>query len=415
MIPYKKHILDNGLTLIVHRDKSTPVTAVSVIYKVGSRNENPHQTGLAHLFEHLMFGGSKHVKDFDAPIQSAGGENNAFTNNDLTNFYCILPGDNLDTAFWLESDRMASLQLNQKKLDNQKSVVIEEFKETCLNEPYGDVWHHISELAYQEHPYRWPVIGMDQSHISDVTLEDAKVFYKKHYHPSNAILTVAGPLTFRQVLKKVTHWFGDIPPQTTQSVSFPVEKPMLERRFKEVYGEVPSDALYICFPMSDRLSPDYYITDLVSDILAGGRSSRLYQQLVKEKEIFTYIDAYVTGTNDQGLLLIEGKISPGSSIESAEAAIWDILEELKTNGIPERELRKLKNKVESTLVYSEISVMAKAINLGIFESMGDADLINREVAMYRAITAEELQKCMQNLFNPSSCAVLYYRMKEQEA
>lgn len=412
MIPYRKHILDNGLTLLVHRDKSTPVTAVSIVYKVGSKYESPEMTGLAHLFEHLMFGGSKHVKDFDAPIQNAGGENNAFTNNDITNFYCILPGDNLDTALWLESDRMAALNLTQKKLDNQKNVVIEEFKETCLNEPYGDVWHHISELAYHKHPYRWPVIGLTPDHVEAVKLEDAKQFYKKHYNPSNAILSIAGPMTFSEVLKKVNYWFGDIPSSSTSNGTLPQEEPITGRRFKEVSGDVPSDALYMMFPMCDRLAPEYYVVDLISDILSGGRSSRLYQELVKEREIFTYIDAYVTGTDDNGLLLIEGKTNPGHTLESAEEAIWQVLEKLKKKAIPVRELKKLKNKVESTLVFSEISVMAKSINLAIFESLGDAGLINREVAMYRAISSEDLHLQMQQMFDREAVAVLYYRKQD---
>jgi len=413
MIPYRKHILDNGLTLLVHRDKSTPVTAVSVVYKVGSKNESPEMTGLAHLFEHLMFGGSKHVKDFDAPIQNAGGENNAFTNNDITNFYCILPGDNLDTALWLESDRMAALHLTQKKLDNQKNVVIEEFKETCLNEPYGDVWHHISELAYQAHPYRWPVIGLTPEHVEVVKLEDAKQFYKKHYTPSNAIISIAGPMTFAEVLKKVNYWFGDIPSAAPPNGTLPQEGPITSRRFKEVSGDVPSDALYMMFPMCDRLAPEYYVIDLISDILSGGRSSRLYQELVKDQEIFTYIDCYVTGTDDNGLLLIEGKTNPGHSLESAEEAVWQVLEKLKKTAIPVRELKKLKNKVESTLVFSEISVMAKSINLAIFEALGDAGLINREVAMYRAISSEDLHQQMKQLFDRDRVAVLYYRKQEE--
>ena len=409
MIPFKKHTLPNGLTLITHFDKSTPVTATSLIYKVGSRNEHPQMTGLAHLFEHLMFGGSKHIPDFDTPIQNAGGENNAFTNNDLTNFYCILPGENIDTALWLESDRMAALHLTEKKLKNQQKVVIEEFKETCLNEPYGDVWHHISELAYATYPYKWPVIGSTFEHIQKVTLEDATAFYHNHYHPGNAILSIAGPLPFSKIEEKVNHWFGDIPSaQSPEPIT--IFEPFMERRvFREVYGDVPAEALYMAFPMCDRLSPEYYVSDLISDILSGGRSSILYQELVKQQELFTYIDAYITGTAGPGLFIVEGKLAPGKSLEEGEDAVWKILESLQRKPISFKELYKLKNKVESTLSFSEISVMSKAINLAVFESLGDAGLINREVAMYRAITREEIHRQAEQLFQKDRVAVIYYK------
>jgi zinc protease len=412
LIPFKKHILHNGLTLIVHHDRSTPVTGVSVLYKVGSRDESPDKTGLAHLFEHLMFGGSKHVKDFDTPIQNAGGENNAWTNNDQTNFYCVLPAENIDTALWLESDRMAALQLTQKKLDNEKKVVIEEFKETCLNEPYGDVWHHISDLVYTVHPYRWPVIGLNTAQIAGMKLEDATSFYERFYQPSNAIISIAGPLSFKQVLQKVRYWFEDIPGRPVGERKLPTEPAWIGRRFREVIGDVPSDALYMMFPMTHRMSPEYYYYDLLSDILGGARSSRLYQALVKEKEIFTYIDAYITGTVDEGILLIEGKVAPGITIQDAETSVWDVLHKLRQNPIGKRELQKLKNKVESSLVFSESNVMHKAVNLAVFEALGDPELINREVAMYRAVSSDDLFKIAEKTFNEENVAVLYY-LKEK--
>lgn len=408
MIPFKKYILENGLTVVVHRDKSTPIVGVSVLYKVGSRNESPDKTGLAHLFEHLMFGGSKHVMDFDTPIQNAGGENNAFTNNDITNYYCVLPAENLDTALWLESDRMAALQITSKKLENQKKVVIEEFKETCLNEPYGDVWHHISELVYTIHPYRWPVIGFNTDQIAKMTLDDVGYFYHTFYQPSNAVLSISGPLSFSEVMKKVKYWFGDIPGNKITPNAFPKEPELPCRKFKTVTGEVPSDAIYMMFPMTHRLDPQYYIVDLISDILGGGRSSRLYQTLVKGNAIFTYIDAYITGTNDEGIFIIEGKVTPGISAKEAEGWIWKELNRLKEKPIGNRELQKLKNKVESSLLFSESGVMHKAINLAVFESLGDADLINREIAMYRSITAEEMHNHINLLFCEDRVAVLYY-------
>lgn len=409
MIPFKKHVLKNGLTLIVHEDRSTPIIAVNITYKTGSRNEKPDQTGLAHLFEHLMFGGSRHVKDFDTPIQNAGGENNAFTNNDITSFHCMMPAENIDTALWLESDRMADLHLTQKKLDNQKSVVIEEFKETCLNEPYGDVWHLLSALVYKKHPYRWPVIGLIPEHISSVTLEDAQAFYQTFYQPANAVMTIAGPIGFQEALEKCQYWFEDIPSMNVPDLKLPQEDIQTEKRHLEVVADVPSDAIYMAFPMSDRLSPEYYTTDLLSDVLSNGRSSRLYQRLQKEKELFNSIDAYITGYADPGMFLIEGKLNPGVTLEQAEAAIWEELQELHHTLISDEELQKLKNKTESTITFQECNVMTKAINLSFFESLGDADLINREVAMYQSIKSEDLQAYAREIFVPEKASVLYYR------
>ncbi len=408
MIAYRKYTLKNGLTLIYHRDKSTPVCAVSLLYKVGSRDESPHQTGLAHLFEHLMFSGSEHAPDYDIPMQNAGGENNAFTNNDHTNFYCILPTENLDTALWLESDRMANLKLNQKKLSNQISVVIEEFKETCLNESYGDAWHYISEMAYTKHPYRWPVIGLQKEHIASVTLEDAQAFYKANYNPSNAILTIAGPLPFSEIVSKVNYWFGDITDEGQNQKIYPKEDKLRGPLEKTIKADVPSDAIYLVFPMSDRQSPEYYCFDILSDILGGGRSSRLYRHLVKEKELCSYIDAYITGTEDQGLFVIEAKLNEGVAVNEVEEHLWQELHRLKSEPISKNELLKLKNKVESSIVFSEISVMQKAINLAIFESIGDADLINSEVAMYRSVQAEDLKKVAHSTFHLDNSVKLVY-------
>jgi zinc protease len=409
MIHFKRHILKNGLRVIVHEDKSTPICAVNLLYKVGSKNEKPDKTGLAHLFEHLMFSGSKNVKDFDKPIQQAGGENNAFTNNDITNYYCILPSQNLDIALWLESDRMANLTITQKKLENQKSVVIEEFKETCLNEPYGDVWHHLSSLVFKKHPYKWPVIGSEIAHISSVYLEDANDFFHKHYHPGNAVLCIAGPLDFQKVVEKVSYWFEDIPGHFAEGPVLEMEEEQHSKRFKLIEADVPADSIYMAFRMADRMSADYFKADLISDILSNGRSSRLYQELVKKKELFTHIDAYITSTVDPGMLIIEGKLSGQITLENAENAIWEVLHNLKSECISERELGKLKNKVESTLIFSEMGVMHKAINLAYFEALGDADLINREVAMYRSISSDDIQLHANTLLRPENCSVLYYR------
>lgn len=411
MITYQKQVLQNGLSVIAHTDKTAQVSAVSVLYKVGSRDEQPDQTGLAHLFEHLMFSGSKNAKNYDRPLQKAGGENNAFTNNDFTNYYGIVPSQNLETLLWLESDRMADLVLTEKKLRNQKSVVIEEFKETCLNEPYGDVWHHLAEMAYSRHPYRWPVIGAKTDHINSVTLENALDFYQKYYCPSNAILCITGPHEAKEIFTLANKWFGNISTRFSQipTPNYPQELPQITQNRKSVTGDVPANALYIAFPAYERSDALYYESDLLSDVLASGRSSRLYQQLVKSNPLFTYIDAYITGTFDKGLLVIEGKVSPGVTLEAAESAVWDELESVCQSHIALPELQKIKNKAESSLIFSELGIMHRAINLSFYEALGDIDLINREAQLYQDITPNTLQKCAVEMFAKYNANVLYYQ------
>ena len=411
MIQYSRFVLDNGLTVLVHEDKSTPMAAVNLLYNVGARDESPDKTGFAHLFEHLMFGGSENVSDFDEPIQRAGGDSNAFTNNDVTNFYNILPAENIETAFWLESDRMKSLSINQKSLAIQQKVVVEEFKESCLNQPYGDVWHHIADLAYKVHPYRWPTIGLVPKHVEDATLDDVQAFFKNYYRPNNAILVIAGPINQLKVKQLAEKWFGDIEPGPIPPRRLPQEPPQqkLQQRINE--ANVPLDALYLAFHTPARTDHRYYVSDIISDILANGQSSRLYRKLVKEQELFAQIDAYITGNIDPGLLIIEGKPNEGISLEQAEAAIWEELELLKAQPIDTTELQKYKNKIESTLVFSEANILNKAINLAFFELIGDADLINQEVGFYLQITPEEVQKMAQQILTPENCSELYYRAK----
>ena len=311
MISFQRYTISNGLKVILHDDIATPLIAVNILYNVGSRDENPDHTGLAHLFEHLMFSGSKNAKDYDIPIQQAGGESNAFTNNDMTNYYAVVPTENLETLLWLESDRMLALALNQKSLNVQKKVVVEEFKETTLNEPYGDVWHHIGELAFKKHPYRWPVIGLVPEHVEKTTLESAQNFYKTHYAPNNAIICVAGNLTklggYDAVLEFIKKWFEAIPSQENTKTNLPQEDEQKERRTKTVKGKVPTNALYMTFHAYPRLHPDYYALDLITDIFSGGASSVLYQKLVQEQHIFSEIDCYQTGSMDAGLIVFEGK------------------------------------------------------------------------------------------------------------
>lgn len=387
------------------------MAAVNVLYNVGARDESPEKTGFAHLFEHLMFGGSANVTDFDTPIQMAGGDNNAFTNNDITNFYDVLPAENLETAFWLESDRMLALNFDEEVLEVQRKVVLEEFKETCLNEPYGDVWHHIADMAYKVHPYRWPTIGKLPKHVEDATIEDVKAFFYTHYRPNNAILSVAGDVKAEKVKAMAEKWFGEIPRGPARKRQLPQEPP--QKRFEKRINEanVPVDALYLAFHMPSRYQRDYYVVDLISDVLSNGSSARLYRRLLKERQLFTTIDCYVTGSIDPGLLVIEGQPAEGISLDEAAVAIWEELELLKAAPIPERELQKLKNKVESMLIFSELNVVNKAMNLGFFELLGDADLINREATLYQEITTGDLHRAANAILTEDNCSELFYKAK----
>ena len=411
MITFSKFTLDNGLRVIVHEDHSTPMVALNLVYDVGSRDEDPNRTGFAHLFEHLMFGGSENVEDFDTPIQNAGGENNAYTNSDLTNFYDILPAENLETALWLESDRMKKLSFNREVLDVQKKVVIEEFKENCLNQPYGDLWHHMSALAYKKHPYSWPTIGKVPQHIEDATMEDVQAFYYRFYRPNNAILSICGNVKLDEVKSLCEKWFGDIEKGDIPEKSFVLEEPQQSFREKEVKANVPSESLYLAFHMDKRLSEEYYHCDLITDVLADGRSSRLYQILVKEKQLFSSIDAYISGSFDPGLIVIEGRPMSGVDLASAELAIWEELEKLKTTEISDSELVKLKNRVESSLEFSEVNVTSKAMSLGYFELLGDAEMINQQAEKYNSITPLQIKTTSQKLFVRENCCKLIYTPK----
>jgi len=382
------------------------------LYNVGAKDESPEKTGFAHLFEHLMFGGSKNISDFDNTMQMAGGECNAFTNNDITNFYDLMPAQNLELALWMESDRMMNLNFDAKSLELQRKVVVEEFKETCLNQPYGDAWHHLADLAYEVHPYRWPTIGKIPQHVEDATLEDVKDFFYKFYRPNNAILSITGNVTLEKAKALTEKWFGDIPAGEIINKVIPQEPPQKEFHQKINEGNVPMDALYLAFHMPARTHKDYYAIDLLSDVLGNGRSSRLYQRLLKEKQLFSQIDAYLTGQIDPGLLVIDGKPSKGISLEETENAIWKELEILKNEKISERELEKLKNKIESALAFSEVNVLNKAINLAFFELLGDANLINSEAIEYQRVTIDDIQRVANEIFTKENCSELYYRAKQ---
>ncbi len=409
MVEYQKQVLDNGLRVIVHTDKTTPMVAIDVLYDVGSRDEHPERTGFAHLFEHLMFGGSAHVPDFDEPIQKAGGENNAFTNADVTNFYDVLPAENIETALWLESDRMMALDFSQRSLDVQKRVVIEEFKETCLNPPYADMWHHLSALAFDKHPYRWPTIGLDPSHIESAQLAEVESFFHSHYGPNNAILVLAGNIDAEVGFELAEKWFGNIPPVAVPNRILAQEPPQLLYKSKVIEAAVPHAAIYRGYHMVERLHPDYYAYDLLTDVLANGRSSRFYISLYKEQELFSTIDAYISGTVDPGLVVIEGKPLPGISIDYAREAIIKELYKVIDEPIPEHELEKIRNKSISSLIYSEVSCLNKAISLAYFELLGDIDLINTEVDAYQAVTPADLQRVAREAFDENNCSEIVYQ------
>ena len=409
MIHYTKHILDNGLTVICNTDTSTSFVSVNILYKVGARDEDPKRTGFAHLFEHLMFGGSKHITDFDFHVQQAGGESNAFTNNDYTNYYVTVPASHIETALWLESDRMLALAFSQRSLDVQKQVVIEEFKQRYLNHPYGDIWLKLRPLAYRVHPYRWPTIGEKTTHIEEASLKEVKAFFHRFYAPNNAILSISGNIESARAVELVKKWFGDIPPATTTPSVIPPEPPQTEaRRLVCENNNVPSDVLYKVFHMGGRDSDNFYACDIISDILSSGQSSRLYINLIKNRELFSEVDAYVTGDMDPGLFVFYGKPSEGVSLEHAEEAILQEIEHFISDEISEREIQKMINKTDARISYSEISYQSKSTNLAFFEYLGDIDRINTERARYAAFSADTLKTYARKVFAPENSSTLWY-------
>lgn len=408
MIKFHRFLLSNGLKVLVHEDNTTPMAVVNVLYDVGARDEDPQQTGFAHLFEHLMFGGSINIPDYDDPLQNAGGENNAYTTNDLTNYYCQLPADNIETAFWLESDRMLSLAFSKKSLDVQRKVVCEEFKEHYINKPYGDVWHIMRELAYKKHPYRWMTIGKELKHVEDAQLDDVKRFFFKHYTPLNAILVVAGNITLEKVKVLAEKWFGDIPSGEKYVRDLPQESIQQEERRMTVHKKVPMDAIYKTWHMCARRDPEYYATDLLSDILGGGASSRLYQSLVKEKQLFANISCYHFGSLDRGLFTIEGQLIEGVNIQEAENAIEVELDKVRNSVIDERELQKVQNKTESVMAFEDMSVMNRAGSLAFYELLGDGELMNSEFKKYQAVTVNDIHSVASTILKPQNSNTLWY-------
>lgn len=415
MIQFSRRTLSNGLRILVHEDHATPLVAVNITYYVGSRDEQADKTGFAHLFEHLMFAGSKHVPDFDDPLQRAGGENNAYTTNDYTTFYEIVPAENLETALYLESDRMLALHINKRSLDVQRKVVVEEFKETCLNEPYGDSWHHLSEMMYHQHPYRWPVIGLTPEHVENATLADVRQFYQSFYHPANAVLSIAGKVKEDEAFALAEKWFGDIPASPVPPRALTPEPVQQQPMHKVVRADVPVPAIFLAFRMPARVDLAFYPVDLLSDVLAMGPSSRLYRRLLKEQKIFSSIDAYVTANVDPGLLVIEGRPADGVSVEEGLAAIWRELDDLRYHVIEERELKKIQHRFESTLVFSETSILNKAQNLAFYEILDRAELMNDETDIYLKVTPEQMHQAANDLFRPDNSATLIYLPEEGKA
>ena len=412
MITVNKYQFLNGLRLLHHADSNTRMVAINLLYDVGARDESPDCTGFAHLFEHLMFGGSLHIPDFDTALQKAGGENNAWTSNDITNYYTIVPRQNVETAFWLESDRMLGLDFSQHSLDVQKAVVMEEFKQRTLNQPYGDIPAIIRELAYREHPYRWPVIGRDITHIEKATLEDVRSFFYNHYAPNNAILAVVGDISFEEALRLSEKWFSPIEKRNIAPRCILPEPEQEAPRYKEVVRDIPSDAIVKAYHMGRRCDADYQTCDLMSDILSNGRSSRLFRRLVMEKSLFTSIDASITGDIDVGLFLINGRLNQGVSLQQADEAIEEELGRLCRESASEQEISKMVHKFETGYLFSNLSYVDKAANLSYFELIDAAESIDREVEKYYRITPESLQKTAQAVFRANNMSTLYYKAQD---
>ena len=420
-----RHTLPNGLRIVHHEDPTTQMVAVNLLYNVGARHEDSEHTGYAHLLEHLMFEGSEHIPNYDMHVQLAGGENNAWTSNDLTNYYITLPCSNVETAFWLESDRMRGLALTEEGVEVQKGVVIEEFKQRHLNRPYGDVQHLIRGLAYKVHPYRWPTIGLCVEHIEQATLETVKDFYDRHYRPSNAILSVVGGISFAEVIRLAEKWFGSIENPRTENATdassslgeaggrIPSEPPQERLRRKTVKRAVPADMLVMAFHMGSRTSSEYHVCDLITDLLSAGQSSRLTRRLIHEQRLFTSIDAYIQGSMDAGLVYVMGRTAEGVTLEQAEQAVWAELNELKSSPVDAEELNKVRNRSESERTFNNFNYLNRAIAMAQMELIGQDNELADELARYCTVTAEEIRHTARRVFTKRRCSVLYYRSCSQ--
>lgn len=415
MIEFSRFSLENGLKVLVHEDNSSPLVAMNILYNVGSRDEDPGMTGLAHLFEHLMFGGSVNIPDYDKPLQMVGGENNAFTNNDITNYFLTIPSENIETAFWLESDRMLGLDFTRKNLDTQRNVVIEEFNQRYLNQPYGDAILSIRPLAYKVHPYRWPTIGMDISHLKSVTLDHLRNFFYTHYAPNNAILSLAGNIQVERAVELASTWFGPVQSREVAPKNLPAEPPQTDERVLNVEKDVPSDALYKVWHIGSRKSQDFHTMDLITDLLAGGESGRLYTKLVRERKLFSEINAYITSDIDPGLVIFQGKLMKDIDLKPADEAVNEIIGDLAVRIVDDEEMEKVKNKFESSTVFSNTSILNKASSLAYFELLDNPEQINKEVESYRRVNSKRVMEAANIYLRPSNCSTLFYKSVRKDS
>jgi zinc protease len=406
MIEFEKFKLNNGLEVVLHQDKTSSLVCLNTLYRVGSKNENPNKTGFAHLFEHLMFGGSKHIPNFDSPLQAVGGDNNAFTSSDITNYYTTVPANNIETGFWLESDRMLALSFEEDVLEREKNVVVEEFKQRYLNQPYGDVWLKLSPAAYQLHPYRWPTIGKEISHIENINMEEVKAFFDTYYAPSNAILVIAGNINLSEAQRLCAKWFAPIEDRSVKKRIIPLEPKQTQGRHIDLTAQVPQNAIYKAYHMPGRASIQYQANDLLSDILGRGKSSLLHQRGVKKSQVFSSLSSYVTGSIDPGLMIISGRLNENITFEKAEKTLDDALQQLKIQ--PTESLKKVKNMAASSITFGEIDLLNRAMSLAYSTHLGNTDLVNKEIDIIDAVTEEEISAAIHSTLLESNCTTLYY-------
>jgi zinc protease len=406
MIEFEKFKLNNGLEVVLHQDKTSSLVCLNTLYRVGSKNENPNKTGFAHLFEHLMFGGSKHIPNFDSPLQAVGGDNNAFTSSDITNYYTTVPANNIETGFWLESDRMLALSFEEDVLEREKNVVVEEFKQRYLNQPYGDVWLKLSPAAYQLHPYRWPTIGKEISHIENRNMEEVKAFFDTDYAPSNAILVIAGNINLSEAQRLCAKWFAPIEDRSVKKRIIPLEPKQTQGRHIDLTAQVPQNAIYKAYHMPGRASIQYQANDLLSDILGRGKSSLLHQRGVKKSQVFSSLSSYVTGSIDPGLMIISGRLNENITFEKAEKTLDDALQQLKIQ--PTESLKKVKNMAASSITFGEIDLLNRAMSLAYSTHLGNTDLVNKEIDIIDAVTEEEISAAIHSTLLESNCTTLYY-------
>lgn len=413
MTTIKEFVLANGLTILIDEDPNTPLVTLNLLYKVGSKHEKESKTGFAHLFEHFMFEGSINIPHFDSELQKAGGDNNAFTTVDLTNYYETLPAVNIETALWLESDRMLSLDFNQKSLSTQISVVCEEFKQNYLNKPYGDVWHLLMDLCYQQHPYKWPTIGKELSHIESITLEDTKDFFYTYYRPNNAILSIAGGIKAEEILPKIEKWFGEIPAGPAIHYTKTQETTQQSDRFLTVERNVPQPMLYKAWHTVSRTHTDYYAVDIITELLGTGDSSRLHEELIEKRELCSEVSCYLSGTDEDNLLIIEAKPLDGIELEAVDIAIQEVLQAFSQNPIAERELQKVINKACNYIAFTNETHQNKSFNLAYFKSIDAIHLYGNEHEAYSKVSLSQVQEVAQQLFTQQFSNTLFYKTKAE--